>query len=598
MNKLLLKLAFPVCALLLGAALYTACKDDMEGKEFLVSDKLAMDDYIIQKDQTMEAFLEIVDKSGFRGTVHAYGTYTFFVPTNSAVEEYLSEKNTSIAALTREQCMDIVKFHIVEEVFKTEDFIDGRLPYPTMLKKYLTTRTAPDQGNVVEVNRQAIILKRDIEVINGLIHKIDKVMYPNPLTAGEQVEQLPDNEYSLFKEVLRETGWIDSIKVNNDSTWYTVFLQSNESLAKAVDTVKLNLPNGIKTRADLVAYLRANAGLDALLRDDELLHSYASYLCAKGLYYVADLANAGVLMTHAVNQTITVKRDRDTLLINEFGDKRSRDFEKGTAVDKESQYTDFSCFNGVLIDMKGYIGPKMRGPRALYWDVAEQPELFKNPRFRRGGISITQEEGLAFSEMTPVLRAGQPLQISYAHFGSYDPRFALVYQDGLSINWTRLQSLTFKLPVLNPGTYKVWVCYRRADLTDVGVRGIFKQDGEEDQPLNVMCFTDYISTDTDPEVLLVAGWKRFTAKERSSTMASILAGTIVVQSTGRHSFTFSVVRPGRSEVMWLDMIHFIPIGEDELWPRFDMMGNQVYPEDCCEDIYPKAVACDANSRCN
>jgi uncharacterized surface protein with fasciclin (FAS1) repeats len=361
MNKLILKLAFPVCALLLGVVLYTACKDDLADKTFLVSDELAMDDYITQKDPSMEAFLEIVDKSGFRGTVHAYGTYTFFVPTNSAVEEYLRENNTSIAALSRKECQDIVKFHIVEEPYLTEDFIDGRLPAPTMLKKYLTTRTVPVPGrpDAVEVNRQAIILERDLMVTNGYIHKINKLMYPYPLTVSEQVEQLPE-DYSLLKSILIETGWIDSIKVSNDSTWYTVFLQSNASLA-----IK-----EITNRESLITYLRNEAGFDPQVSDDSLLWSYAAYLCVKGLYYVADLMNVGALMTSATNQTITMKRNLDTLLLNEFGDKRGRDFERGVPVNRESEYTDFTCFNGVLIDVNGYIGPKLRGPQAVYWDVA------------------------------------------------------------------------------------------------------------------------------------------------------------------------------------------------------------------------------------
>jgi len=592
MVRLTFKLIFPLCALFLCALLYFAsCKDDLAGKTYLVTDEVMMDDYIIQNDLSMERFLDIVDKAGFRGTVHAYGTYTFFVPTNSAVEEYLREKG-GLDNLTPRQCADIVRFHIVDESILTEDFNDGRLPAPTMLRKYITTRTVGSGGSTtVQVNRQANILQKDILVGNGYINKIDKLLFPNPLTCGEQIEELGE-EYSMFKEVLGETGWLDSLRVENDSTWFTVFLHTNESLAKNSEDSTLNMPNGIRTRADLITYLRAYSRLD-VSSDDELLWYFAAYHCVKSLYYVADLTNVGALMTLAPNQTITVKRRLDVLLLNEFG--QGKTLEPGMPVDKESEYTDLSCFNGVLIDVTGYIGPKKRGPQPVYWDVAEQPELVKNARFRRGSISITQDEGLAYSEMTPVLHEGQPLMINYAYFGSYDPRFALVNQDGLEIVWYRMKSLDFKLPMLNPGTYNVWVCYRRADVADLGVRGEFMQEGKESQNMNTIGFYDYISNDTPAEVLRVTGWKRYTAKERSTTLASIMLGTIAVESAGRHTLRFNVIRRGRTTAMWLDMIHFIPVGEDELWPRFDMMGNQIYPGTPCTEIWPTALSCSSNN---
>lgn len=571
-------------ALILAVALYTSCKDDMEGKTFQIYDDVMMDDYITQKDMSMSSFLQIVDRAGFRGMVHAYGTYTCFAPDNNAIATYLQENNlSSIADMTESQCVDIVKYHILREVYATSDFIDGRLPTATMLAKFITTRTVGlESGAVIQVNRQAYIVEKDIQVANGYIHKVDRVLSPHELNCGEQIMALPD-DYSLFKQVMQETGWVDTLKNNNEGVWYSVFLQSNASLAAA----------GITTRESLITYLKNNAKLD-FTEDARLLWTYAAYHCVKGLFYIADLANTSSLISLAPSQAIMVKSKLDTILINEY--KSTTKFEKGIPIDKQSEYTDFSCFNGVLQDLTGYIGPVKRGAQSVFWDVAEQPELLKDSRFRKSGIDLGWDFVKTFSEMKLTLASGQTTtkDWGYSTYSAYDPKNAHANQDALAIGWYRVSKVEFTMPMLTEGTYKVWVCYRRADV-QARVRGIFSQVGQEDQTLNIIEFTEYFSTSTPAEVLRAAGWKRYTAKERNSTMCSRELGTIVVQSTGRHTLTFNVVDRGRTGAMWMDMIHFIPVEDDQLWPRFDMKGNMVFQTTPCEEIWPQTQACSADN---
>src|SRR6185503_4915931 len=53
-------------------------------------------------------------------------------------------------------------------------------------------------------------------------------------------------------------------------------------------------------------------------------------------------------------------------------------------------YSDIACTNGVLHDLNNNLYVKVRTPTAVYWDVAEQPEIMKlTSIFRKGGKSQT-----------------------------------------------------------------------------------------------------------------------------------------------------------------------------------------------------------------
>jgi uncharacterized surface protein with fasciclin (FAS1) repeats len=175
MKKINHKLSTGIMTLtMLGATLLTfnSCADYMQGTLFKVSDETMIDEYIEQRDTSMTEFLKIADISGFRGLLHAYGTNTCFIPTNQAISLYCQKQGIStMENLPVADLENFMKFHIVRDTIRTAQFVDGRLSLPTMLGKYLTTKTVQngDSSPVVRVNRQANIIKRDTRVSNGII---------------------------------------------------------------------------------------------------------------------------------------------------------------------------------------------------------------------------------------------------------------------------------------------------------------------------------------------------------------------------------------------------------------------------------------------
>lgn len=567
--NVLVRTASAFLIFVLALAVFSSCKDNMEGKTFLTSDDRMIDEYIEQqKEADMTEFLKIADKAGFRGMLHAYGSNTCFIPTNDAVKTYFG--NTSWESLPVDSLERLVKYHIVRDSLKTDEFVDGRLSKANMLGKYLTTRTVQSGDLVsIEVNRQANILAKDIRVANGIIHKIDNVLKINKRRVGEVVMALPDT-FSIFKEIMTESGMIDSL---NDASqnWYTVFLQSNGSFASA----------GIASRSDLIAKM-AVAQPDYASDPATLIKMYAQYHCLKRLAYVTDLSMSSAELTFAPNQVITFKTDLDSLIVNEY--KSLTKFEKGVLVNKQSDWTDYSCYNGVLIDLNGYIQPVKRKAEAVYWDMADQPEIKSAKEFRRPNSSLVFKPG----ELSELQFGGinNPTITYWCGSGSYASNGQYVYFDNMTFHLRPniVQWCEIKTPVLTEGTYYVWLCWRRAGANQK-FRTTFKQDGKADQVMPDICdLAAYFPDKASAEVNLNVGWKRYTAKDVNSAMCSYRLGAIKVEYTGRHILRWDAL--GGNSAISFDMIHFIPADQNQVWPRFDMTGKAIYPGTTCIDIFP------------
>ena len=140
--------------------LFGSCKDSLEDTVYRTSDVKMIDEYMEDSNNNLSDFLSIIDKADYRGMLHAYGTYTCFVPTNTAVQTYMKELGKTIDQLTQEEAIEIVGYHVVNDTIATQDFVDGRLSSPNIIRQYITTRTkADDAGNIyIEVDRKARVV--------------------------------------------------------------------------------------------------------------------------------------------------------------------------------------------------------------------------------------------------------------------------------------------------------------------------------------------------------------------------------------------------------------------------------------------------------
>lgn len=566
----------------------TSCEDDMKNSVYRTSEQLMIDEYMEVKENNLSDFLALIDKADYRGMLHAYGTYTCFVPVNEAVQAYLTRSGLTLETITKEQAEEIVGLHVVNDTISTSEFVDGRLPSPNIRRQYLTTRTmSDDAGKVyIEINREARITVKDVLLGNGYVHVIDKVLEAAGRTVGQTIEAMPDAEFSIMKGLIKDTGFDQVIGWNDGTLYFTFFMQSN--------IVFENL--GISDRNDLLARLRANT--PDVTDDAALLHNYVRYHCVMGRKYITDLMVASALPTFGSKQVLSFSMNKESLLINEF--KVGAIYEEGILVDRSSAYSDLTCSNGVVHQVLGQLEIKKRKAYRVNFDLADQPEIRALKVFRKNGANVKFALG-ELSEMT----WGGKLNPAVTYYCNtvYGVNNQYIYGDYLNfrICTNVMQWAEFKTPLLVEGTYKVWVCWRSTN--PASYRTTFKQGGEEDQVLPTVFnmlntpmptyYTDDSKKYIDHDRMEQEGWKQYNAKAFRSVVRSKLLGTIKVLSTGRHVIRFDALSGSKGDGCNWDMIQFIPVDEDQVWPMIAMNGDLIYKgtPDC--QIYP-----DDGSKCN
>ncbi len=564
--------------------------------EIVISNDKQIDE--LMKEQNLTKFLSILDLSGMRSTVHAYGNYDLFAPTNDAITTYLLQMGKdSVSQLSVQEAVEIVKYHLLHITDKSDSltttgFVDGRMTYPNFAGTYLTTK---QEGEDIVINRQAYIVSpRDIKASNGYLHIIDRVLTPpDSITESvtARVRALPA-EFSLFKEAFELSGMAETLSTNIKGQWNTLFIQDNTAFASA----------GINNITELIADLKANT--PTIDNADTLLHNYIAYHTVPRLMYVADLLVASSLQTLVKNQVITFNREisglETRILLNEL--KLGQTTEVGIPLDRASDFSDWTCSNGVIQKISGNIQIKVRSAYRIYWDIAEQPEIMALRNFRKPGCAADYNPG-DLSEITWRYKSGTPTAQQQIHYycgtvpqtiAAFDEKSQYIYGDFLRLNLDlgAIQWMEMVTPVLigseTGTTYKVWICYRRE--LECYVKTSFKQSGKDDQILpyifDMSLYMDGRAS-TSPEAAEIDGWKMYNAKKFTSVVNSKLLGNIKVYTTGRHILRLEPTTSRRvSQLGSIDMIQFIPVDENQLWPRVDVKGNWVGPELKPCEIWP------------
>jgi uncharacterized surface protein with fasciclin (FAS1) repeats len=511
------------------------------------------------KDQFSE-FLEILDLSGTSGFLGAYGTYTCFAPTNDAVAKYLQKRGvSSLQELEAGELKDLVRFHVLTDTLSTTVFTDGKLEVPTMYGQYLITGAVNLNGeSLVRVNRQANVTESNIRTANGLIHVIDDVLEPASLSIAQLLEA--DPEYSIFIQAVKETGFYDTLNTvytNDDGTtnWFTVVAQTNTTFANSGFADYESL----KTR-----YSQTGSPTDKT----DSLYLFVAYRILPGIKYVADLVTAPSHVTLAPSEVITTRLEGQVVKIN--ADIFRGVQEPGSILNRDR--SDYSATNGVLHVANDNYTIKVRIPYPVYWDVADQPELRKMTNdFRQPGKTVN----IALGTLKDVTWGGASTNLIQYNTQSATSTDQYVYGDRLTMNIRTgvIPWVEFITPLLVKGKYKVWICYRRTNYNDM-------QAFFDNEPLprifGLNPAPSYPSAVTVDEAE-TQGWKLYTGGA-STNFLGRMVGTIEVKSTDRHRFKIiGLTNRGGStgNVFWLDMVHFIPLGVDQVYPRFNVDGTEV-----------------------
>jgi len=373
---------------------------------------------------------------------------------------------------------------------------------------------------------------------------------------------------------------------------------------------------GIENEDDLLATLheaRADIGGENVrnpivmeTKEDSLLWTFAAYQVIKSLNYVVDLTRASALLTCAPNQPMTFQLKKDVIFVNEFYDASGAVVEAGAPINRLSDYTDLSCYNGVLVELSqnpertNYIGPVVRMPSAVYWDVCSQPEWRSHPNYTKANIDHIDTREM--SEIWCYNANDDEIDAPHVNYlynvNQGDAKWQVVNHDYMNYRVRNFAYMDFKMPLLIEGVYNLWTCVRRdPDPIQNRVQFYIIEEGQPEQKLKAVdLYFQYADRVKTMEDMINYGAKRYVAKTKRNESFSLLCGTFEVKTTGRHILRLHVVNQGTADRdSFLDMFHFIPVDDDQYWPRFDRAGKMVWPDTPCEEIFPyEATGCDMN----
>ncbi|MBE9599758.1 fasciclin domain-containing protein [Pedobacter sp. MC2016-24] len=528
--------------------------------------------YLDQYPEQFSLFSEIIKKSGSAGFLGAYGSYTIFAPTNDAVKSWLKDLNkTSVADIDANALKDLIKFHLISDTISTAKFTDGKLPL-TEYGQFLLTG-ASNTGGITKytVNRQSNILQANIRTGNGIIHVLDHVLIPASKTVAQLIAD--NSRYSIFTQALRATGLYDTLNtVNNVDTtrrFVTAIAQSDSALRVAGFTTyeqlraKLSTKNNPKDHADS-------------------LWLFVAYHVLPGANYMADLVSAESFPTIAPNEVIVTKKTGQDVILNEvtFNDVT----EAGVPLIRN--FSDVSGRNGVLNDASKYFKIKVRNPEAVYYDLGDQPELRAQTSFFRQlgkAIDINTSGNKSLCAGITFQNPSATTTSNYVVDGSLTgTTFYTAYNDYLAIQLGQVASrhtwVQFKTPMLVKGKYKVWLCYRAQSSKAPNLQATMNAGTANEQTLpNIASMISYLDASgvslSDPNsdnLMLAQGYKRYSYEQPNGTKnnAGRLLGVADITTTGYQTIRLTCVNGTYGAVSWLDMIHFIPIDQDQKSCRF------------------------------
>ncbi len=507
----------------------------------------------LESNEDCSTFWELATLTGNTSFIKAYGTYTCFVPTDSAFAQYFEEQGkSSLSDFTEDELDNLFEYHMVNDTLRTSDFTDGKLNTASMNGRYITSGASLEGTTTYyRLNKEALITEADIELGNGILHKIDNVLDPPTKSVSELISE--NSNYSIFAEALKATGLYDTLSVSDN--WYTVFVESDSVYNS--DSVQIYSYQDLYEK-----YCNTGDPTDP----SDSLYLYMAYHCMEGCDYMSDLIQESALETLAPEEVITIMDESDSIIINQTTIAGTT--YQGANINEDN--SDNICYNGVYHELSGDIYIRVLSPTAVFWDPTSQPEI-KALSCYKGDIESTS---FASDDLENV-SFGEPSAwstISYSAEGNcIDGDMLSIYMRTAIIPW-----IEFQTPVLIKGTYKLWVAYR---YHSYGNTIQTTWNGEELTKLFDIGTSGQTCSNIDEDEYYALGYKWYSeASMTTSRVCCVYLGKVEVTSTGQQTLRFDALTNSRG-YFWLDQIQFIPEDDDQLWPKFDSEGNKLYSGD-------------------
>lgn len=302
--------------LILLVIISPGCKKDNFSEVFFEEDELLISDYLEEHEEDFSTMIRVLEVTGLKATLNAYGHYTFFVPDNQAFENFCIEKGkASVEDFDVGYLTNLVKYHLLNIVIESAYFRDGVIQDTTFSGDRLVVTFSEGGLETIMVN-DALITERDLHVENGIIHRMNRVLEP---IVGSIVDRLKESgSFSIFSDALAMTGLSDSLDIITIRLSEDIYFRSRFTLFVEPDEVYTE--NGIFSAQDLVDRY-SDTGNPASEADG--FYRFIAYHILPDLYFLNDIDSFNY-QTLDMNMLINVRLE-DRILLNWHRDDQGRE---------------------------------------------------------------------------------------------------------------------------------------------------------------------------------------------------------------------------------------------------------------------------------
>eukprot|EP00535_Pseudo-nitzschia_heimii_P000755 CAMPEP_0197182992 /NCGR_PEP_ID=MMETSP1423-20130617/7220_1 /TAXON_ID=476441 /ORGANISM="Pseudo-nitzschia heimii, Strain UNC1101" /LENGTH=387 /DNA_ID=CAMNT_0042633513 /DNA_START=74 /DNA_END=1237 /DNA_ORIENTATION=+ len=290
-------------------------------------------------DPDLSILVELITLAGVGGLLSTAGPFTVFAPTNAAFEEVIADTD-NLEVLDPLVILQLLSYHVVPGTYMASDITDG-----------LTLPTA--QGETVEfhVNEDGVFVNEesisavDIVASNGVVHKIDGVMFPQAILGPET----------------GAPAEADSAPAETESGGSIVDLAAQDpDLSVLVELVNLAGVGGIlANQGPLTVFAPTNAAFEEVITDidnlevldSSIILQLLSYHVAPGTYMASDITD-GLIIPTVQGETIEFHVNAGGVFVNE---------ESISAVDIPASNGIIHKIDGVMFP-QAILGPETDAP--------------------------------------------------------------------------------------------------------------------------------------------------------------------------------------------------------------------------------------------
>jgi uncharacterized surface protein with fasciclin (FAS1) repeats len=426
MKTIVKRIEFKFGMLLFALSVIISCTQEIDEKITFGKQDISIATYIEQNSDQIGDFLVLAKQAGYAGILGVYGSNTAFVFTNKALADY--KKAKGISQFTDVQAKRLIQYHLLKSKLTTETMGNGGLKQVTYADDYL--EVSFQNSNDLIINRSAKIITRDVNLTNGVLHIIDKVLEPIEYSVRDLIFSTAD--FSIFRAAWQESGFdaIYNAQINP-----TTFFLVSDDIYKSI---------GINSLVDLKLQSFINNSAAAL-------KNYVAYHAISGFKFLNMLENGN--FSTLGNELISFKIE-NVYKINKEIINQKEVFVSPIASESNRQ-----AKNGVMHRIDRMLIPQNPKAEYYFFDFWFISEIMAMPGYLTlsKGSNIPGLENLTYEKFKAQITGGELQYFISAYLPDNQNFYNMDQVNVTAGSWT----LEWTLPKVAAGKYRLRLAFKK-----------------------------------------------------------------------------------------------------------------------------------------